>query len=133
MREMAFRHVLAPPVPVELPAGAAGLAGFYQRFGSVLLYHHEASGDAALDPYCRAFAADPAPVRPFGPTARALFEGTGGPYWFLFRLTELKDHLARGERAEAARIGEDLRAAFAAEPDAMTALDDAMRARGPNP
>lgn len=46
-REVAFRHVLAPPVPVELPAGAAGLAGFYQRFGSVLLYHHEASGDAA--------------------------------------------------------------------------------------
>ena len=50
-REVTFRHVLTPPVAIELPAGLPGgtgrLAEFYQRFGSVLLYHHEASDDAA--------------------------------------------------------------------------------------
>jgi hypothetical protein len=50
-REAEFRHVPAPPVPVELPAGLpAGLGRldeFYRHFGSVLLYHHEASDDAA--------------------------------------------------------------------------------------
>jgi hypothetical protein len=46
-RKVAFRHVLAPPVPVEVPAGVGRLAEFYGHFGSVLLYHHEASDDAA--------------------------------------------------------------------------------------
>lgn len=46
-RQVAFSHVLTPPVPVDMPPGIGRLAEFYSHFGSVLLYHHEGSGDAA--------------------------------------------------------------------------------------